>query len=86
MSVFFKPPWSSVNPPPAAPAPADAEIVNFAKEVSRLRGIRLIAARRRPGYLIDIGERYLVLAHPPEVGEYVEVDGLGRCRRLKAGG
>ena len=77
------------SPPPAGPSPhgdsgvTSATIIPLAKAVSRLRGIRAVIALRRTGYLIDIGDRYILVAHAPESGSYLRVEPNGLVQPVR---
>ena len=79
------PPVSPGPAPIAPPAAPSATIIPMKKAASRLRGIRSLMAQHRTGYLIDIGERYIVAAQEPDAGSYLRVDPNGNAPLKRRG-
>lgn len=61
-----------------SPARNSAEIIPLNKGASRLHCIAALKAQGRAGYLIDIGDRYILAYRQPEAGEYLRIDPTGR--------
>ncbi len=68
----------------AAAEPSGAEIIPFRKAASRLRCLRALRRSHRGGFLLDVGDRYIILSTAPKSGSFIAVDSNGHCRDMPA--